>query len=160
MLQADRASIVADAIEYVKELKGTVQELQLMLQEKRRAAGDASSVKRRRSMDGGEDYTTIVNSTTMGSSVTPDNHRSSNVDDHGMPRCSWLQRTSQTGAHVDVRIVHDEVTIKVHQRRTKTCLLFFVLAVLQDLQLDLVHASGATIGEHDVFLFNSKVLRP
>lgn len=72
-------------------------------------------------------------------------------------RSSWLQRTSQNGTHVDVRIVHDEVTVKVSQRRSRSGLVFDVIAVLHELQLDLVHAHGATIGEHDVYLFNTKV---
>jgi hypothetical protein len=71
-------------------------------------------------------------------------------------RSSWLQRTSQNGTQVDVRIVHDEVTIKLTQRRRKNCLLD-VFGVLLELHLDLLQASGASIGEHDVFLFNTKV---
>lgn len=159
---------MADAIEYVKELKRMVQELQQLVHEKRRAAGDASSVKRLRrvSMDGGEPYNN--NKTAVGSSLSGQENNNAGghltvgndgfFPDGSQLQCSWLQQTSQNGAHVDVRVVHDEVTIKVNHRRSKSSLLFCVLALLQDLQLDLVHASGATVGEHDVFLFNTKIL--
>lgn len=143
----------------MKELKRTVQELQLLVQDKRRAAGDSSGGKRRRSMDGATDAYT--------GSFTPDNASNNSLlmqkgndsfsPDGSQLRCSWLQRTSQNGTHVDVRIVHDEVTIKVNQRRSKNGLVFDVIAVLQELQLDLIQAHGATIGEHDVYLFNTKV---
>jgi hypothetical protein len=32
-----------------------------------------------------------------------------------------------------------------------------VIVALQELRLDLLQASGANIGEHDVFFFNTKV---
>uniref|UniRef100_A0A7I4E7V0 BHLH domain-containing protein n=1 Tax=Physcomitrium patens TaxID=3218 RepID=A0A7I4E7V0_PHYPA len=157
--KADRASIVADAIEYVKELKRTVQELQLLVQEKRRAAGDSSGGKRRRSMDDADNYagSCTTENASNGHLVMQKGNDTFSTDGSQL-RSSWLQRTSQNGTHVDVRIVHDEVTIKVNQRRGKNCLVFDVIAVLQELQLDLLQASGATIGEHDVFLFNTKIL--
>ncbi|XP_024375414.1 transcription factor EAT1 isoform X2 [Physcomitrium patens] len=157
--KADRASIVADAIEYVKELKRTVQELQLLVQEKRRAAGDSSGAKRRRSLDATDTYpgACTPENASNGHLVMQKGNDTFSADGSQL-RSSWLQRTSQNGTHVDVRIVHDEVTIKVNQRRGKTCLVFDVISVLQELQLDLLQASGATIGEHDVFLFNTKIL--
>lgn len=70
-------------------------------------------------------------------------------------RCSWLQRKSKV-TEVDVRIVDDEVTIKVVQKKKINCLLF-VSKVLDQLHLDLHHVSGGQIGEHCSFLFNTKV---
>lgn len=60
---------------------------------------------------------------------------------------------------MDVRIVHDEVNIKLTQRRRRKCLLD-VMLVLHELHLDLLHAGGASVGEHDIYMFNTKVRRP
>lgn len=156
--QADRASIVADAIEYVKELKREVQDLQLMVQEKRRASGSLTGRKRsHRSMELADGSGLPTESMTDSAStfIQRANDHQFTVDGTHL-RTSWLQRTSQNGTQVDVRIVHDEVTIKLTQRRRKNCLLD-VFGVLQELHLDLLQASGASIGEHDVYLFNTKV---
>lgn len=143
----------------MKELKRTVQELQLLVQEKRRAAGDSSGGKRRRSMDATDAYTGSFTpeNASNGTHLAMQKGNDSFSPDGSQLRCSWLQRTSHNGTQVDVRIVHDEVTIKVNQRRSKNGLVFDVIAVLQELQLDLIQAHGATIGEHDVYLFNTKV---
>lgn len=70
-------------------------------------------------------------------------------------RCSWLQRKSKE-TEVDVRIVDDEVTIKVVQKKKVNCLLF-VSKVLDQFQLNIHHVTGGNIGEHYSFLFNTKV---
>lgn len=70
-------------------------------------------------------------------------------------RCSWLKRKSKF-TEVDVRIIDDEVTIKIVQKKKINCLLF-VSKVIDQLQLDLHHVAGAQIGEHHSFLFNTKV---
>ncbi|CAM6094463.1 unnamed protein product [Calypogeia fissa] len=175
--KADRASIVADAIEYVKELKRTVQELQLLVQEKRKetslkeAAGHyCSGSKRRRDTDDSNAESSAGGpvaeiSSTLSRSFSLNLGKGGTVDplaDICHLRNSWLQRTSQsTGTHVDVRIVHDEVTIKVTQRRRKQGrqLLLHAMITLSDLHLDLQHANGANIGEHDVYVFNTKILQ-
>jgi len=147
---------VADAIEYVKELKREVQDSQLMLQEKRRAAGGQK--RSHRSMDMADGALGLPGDMTAVDSASTYIQKGNEgyAMDGSHLRSSWLQRTSQTGTQVDIRIVHDEVTIKLTQRRRKNCLLD-VFGVLQELHLDLLQASGASIGEHDVFLFNTKV---
>ena len=70
-------------------------------------------------------------------------------------RCSWLQRKSKV-TEVDVRVVDDEVTIKVFQKKKINCLLV-VSKVLDQLHLDLHHVAGGQIGEHYSFLLNTKV---
>lgn len=72
-------------------------------------------------------------------------------------RCSWLQRKSKV-TEVDVRIVDDEVTIKVVQKKKINCLLV-VTKVLDQLHLDLHHVSGGQIGEHYSFLLSTKVIK-
>lgn len=150
----DRASIVGDAIDYIKELLITVNELNLLLERKR--WGRERRCKRRRvaideeveeeaAVDGGESSITAV--TPPGDPAD----RSFN----GALRSSCLQRKSKA-TEVDVRIVNDEVMIKLVQRKKINCLLH-VTRVLDELQLDLHHVSGGHIGEHYSFLLNSKV---
>lgn len=70
-------------------------------------------------------------------------------------RSSWLQRKSKN-TEVDVRIIDDEVTIKLVQQKKINCLLF-VSKVLDELQLDLHHVAGGLIGDFYSYLFNTKV---
>ncbi|KAJ7294811.1 hypothetical protein O6H91_15G051000 [Diphasiastrum complanatum] len=145
--KADRASIVADAIEYVKELKRTVQELQLLLQDKR-----CGSSKKRLKVD---DSPADMESTSQQSLQV--RGQEAFVSDASQLRSSWLQRTSQQGTQVDVRIVDNEVNIKVTQRKRRNCLLN-VMLILHELRLDILHANGASIGEHHIFMFNTKIM--
>ena len=71
-------------------------------------------------------------------------------------RSSWLQRKSKD-TEVDVRIIDDEVTIKLAQRKKINCLLI-VSKVLDELQLDIHHVAGGLVGDNYSFLFNSKVV--
>ncbi|KAH9289949.1 hypothetical protein KI387_034066, partial [Taxus chinensis] len=75
---------------------------------------------------------------------------------NGSLRSSWLQRRSKEGTHVDVRIVDNEVSIKLIQRKRRSCLLCVSL-ILHELQLEILHANGANIGEHNFFMFNTKI---
>ncbi|PIN05483.1 hypothetical protein CDL12_21972 [Handroanthus impetiginosus] len=70
-------------------------------------------------------------------------------------RSSWLHRKSKN-TEVDVRIIENEVTVKLVQQKRINCLLF-VSKVLDELQLDLQHVSGGLIGDYYSFLFNSKI---
>ncbi|KAL7083471.1 hypothetical protein ACP275_14G164700 [Erythranthe tilingii] len=129
----DRASIVKDAINYINELKRSVAELQLLVEKKR------CSRERMKRPKTENDESNSVGNLESGSSL----------------RSSWLQRKSKN-TEVDVRIVDDEVTVKLVQQKRINCLLF-VSKVLDELQLDLHHVAGGLIGDYYSFLFNSKI---
>ncbi|KAJ6749936.1 hypothetical protein OIU85_000552 [Salix viminalis] len=140
----DRASVVGEAIDYIKELLRTVQELKLLVEKKR--CGRERIKRRKTEEDGGADV--LDNSNIK---VEPDQSAYSN----GSLRSSWLQRKSKD-TEVDVRLIEDEVTIKLIQRKKVNCLLY-VSKVLDELQLDLHHAAGGLIGDYYSFLFNTKI---
>ncbi|KZV31601.1 hypothetical protein F511_13541 [Dorcoceras hygrometricum] len=140
----DRASIVGDAINYINELKRTVNELKVLTEKKRcrkeKLKRPKTEEKDGISMEGNE-------SNSLGEMDQPYNGSSL--------RSSWLHRKSKN-TEVDVRIVDDEVTVKLVQQKRINCLLF-VSKVLDDLQLDLHHVAGGLIGDYYSFLFNSKI---
>ncbi|CAK7342065.1 unnamed protein product [Dovyalis caffra] len=140
----DRASVVGDAIAYIKELLRTVQELKLLVEKKR--CGRERLKRRKNEEDGGVDV--VENSNIK---VEQDQSAYNN----GSLRSSWLQRKSKD-TEVDVRLIEDEVTIKLVQRKKVNCLLS-VSKVLDELQLDLHHAAGGLIGDYYSFLFNTKI---
>ncbi|XP_030467571.2 transcription factor bHLH91-like [Syzygium oleosum] len=141
--KGDRASIVGDAIEYIKELLRTVNELKLLVEKKR--WGTERSKRQKADEEGfdGEISITRPLGNPAGQSC------------NGTLRSSWLQRKSKV-TEVDVRIIDDEVTIKLVQRKKINCLLH-VSRVLDELQLDLHHVAGGHIGEHYSFLLNTKI---
>ncbi|RWW20132.1 hypothetical protein GW17_00015776 [Ensete ventricosum] len=69
----------------------------------------------------------------------------------GGPRSSWLQRRSKDGA-VDVRIIDDEVNVKLTQKKKPNCLLHAAKA-LDELHLDLTHVAGGNVGDHHSLSF-------
>ncbi|XP_057800448.1 transcription factor bHLH91-like isoform X2 [Salvia miltiorrhiza] len=118
----DRASIVQDAIVYIEELKRTVSELKGLVEKKRCAR---ERLKRPKMEENGSVESKCV--AENGSSL----------------RSSWLHRKSKN-TEVDVRIIDDEITVKLVQQKRINCLLF-VSKVLDDLQLDLHHVAGGLI---------------
>ncbi|KAB1221396.1 Transcription factor bHLH91 [Morella rubra] len=141
--QPDKASVVADAIEYIKELTRRVNELKWLVEKKR--CGRETSKRPKTEDDDAVNDEESCNMKPLG-----DTDHSFN----GSLRCSWLRRKSKY-TEVDVRIIHDEVTIKLVQRKNN-CLVF-VSKALDELQLDLHHVASGHIGDFYSFLINSKI---
>ncbi|KAE8689643.1 Transcription factor bHLH10 [Hibiscus syriacus] len=141
----DRASIVGDAISYIKELLDTVHELKILVDKKRCGQDRSKRLKTEdavRNADAGD-----VDCKSLGGD--PDQFYNTSLSS------SWLQRKSKD-YEVHVRIIDNEVTIKLVQRKKINCLLF-VSRLLDELQLDLHHVAGGNIGDYYSFLFNSKI---
>ncbi|KAB2084710.1 hypothetical protein ES319_A05G352200v1 [Gossypium barbadense] len=142
----DRASIVGDAIDYIKELLRTVRELKLVVEKKRCGQDRSKRLKTEETAtaaDAGDGECKLLG---LGD---PDQCYNTCL------RSSWLQRKSKN-SEVDVRVIDDEVTIKLVQRKKINCLLF-VSRLLDELQLDLHHVAGGNIGDYYSFLFNTKI---
>ncbi|XP_021725266.1 transcription factor bHLH91-like [Chenopodium quinoa] len=153
----DRASIVLDAINHIHELRRTVGELKILVDKKR-----ISKIKRHKTQEdtntppvGGDQHGTGVDAVAA---VKPEPEEDFNCSTAIQLRSSWIQRKWKD-SEVDVRIVDDDVTIKLVQRKKINCLLS-VSRTLDELQLDLRHVAGGEVGDYYSYLFNTKVIRP
>ncbi|XP_040385911.1 transcription factor TIP2-like [Oryza brachyantha] len=146
----DRATVISDAIEYIQELGRTVEELTLLVEKKRRrgelqgdvvdVAPSAVLLEAAESSEG-----EVAAATTAAAVVVP----------RQLIRSTYIQRRSKE-TFVDVRIVEDDVNIKLTKRRRDGCLAAASRA-LDDLRLDLVHLSGGKIGDCHIYMFNTKI---
>uniref|UniRef100_A0A1D1Y3U5 Transcription factor bHLH89 n=1 Tax=Anthurium amnicola TaxID=1678845 RepID=A0A1D1Y3U5_9ARAE len=140
----DRASIIAEATDYVQELLRRIDELRILVE-----------AKRQRSDRGRKTSTAVQAEVDQKPSVQHsggDLGRPSN----GLLRTSWLQRTLKDTS-VDVRIVEDEVNIKLVRRRKAGCCLLLVARAILDLQLELLHLAAGDMGDSHVFMINCKI---
>ncbi|RWR87271.1 transcription factor EAT1-like protein [Cinnamomum micranthum f. kanehirae] len=139
--KTDRASVVSDAIDYIKELHRRINELKILVEKKRCAR------ERRKRLKVEDDASNEIES----SSVTADRDQPFN----GSLRSSWLLRKSKE-TMVDVRIIEDEVNIKLTQRK-KANFILLVAKILDELQLELLQLAGGNIGDYYIFMFNAKI---
>ncbi|TVU15885.1 hypothetical protein EJB05_39428 [Eragrostis curvula] len=140
----DRASIVGDAIEYIDELNRTVKELKILVEQKKHGHNREKMIK----LDHEADADGVSSSMRQ---VRDDQDSQLN----GTIRSSWIHRRSKE-CHVDVRIVDDEVNIKLAEKK-KANSLFHAAKVLDEFKLELIHAVGGIIGDHHIFMLNTKV---
>ncbi|KAI3911196.1 hypothetical protein MKW92_026098 [Papaver armeniacum] len=146
----DRATVVQDAIEYIKELRRTVDELKILVDKKR-----CGSRNKKLKTEAAAAATGDMESSTMKPATLNGNTDRDQNSFNGPVRSSWLQRKSKE-TEVDVRIIDDDVTIKLIQR-SKMNNLLLVSRIIDELELDLLHVSGGCIGDHYSFWFNTKI---
>ncbi|KAM3369943.1 hypothetical protein ACQJBY_017673 [Aegilops geniculata] len=141
----DRASVVGDAIEYIDELNRTVKELKILVEQK----WHGTNRRKIRKLD--EEAAADGES----SSMRPMRDEQDNQLD-GAIRSSWVQRRSRE-CHVDVRIVENEINIKLTEKKKANSSLLHVAKVLDEFHLEIIHVVGGIIGDHYIFMFNTKV---
>ncbi|XP_004953537.2 transcription factor EAT1 [Setaria italica] len=140
----DRASIVGDAIEYINELNRTLKQLRILMEKKR------NSTDRRKKLKLDDEAADDGESSSM-QPVSDDQNNQMN----GPIRSSWVQRRSKE-CDVDVRIVDDEINIKFTEKKRANSLLC-AAKVLEEFHLELIHVVGGIIGDHHIFMFNTKI---
>uniref|UniRef100_A0A0D9UZX6 BHLH domain-containing protein n=1 Tax=Leersia perrieri TaxID=77586 RepID=A0A0D9UZX6_9ORYZ len=146
----DRATVISDAIEYIQELGRTVEELTLLVEKKRRRREmqgdvvDAAPSAMDQAAESSEGEVAAAAAAAMVAAARQQPIRS-----------TYIQRRSKE-TFVDVRIVEDDVNIKLTKRRSDGCLAAASRA-LDDLRLELVHLSGGKIGDCHIYMFNTKI---
>ncbi|KAF3340494.1 transcription factor TIP2-like protein [Carex littledalei] len=157
----DRATIVSDAIDYINELCRTVNELKLLVEKKRIQC--STSFNKDTGAGDMESSNVNVNVMPTNSLLAPDGFKGNGGEqDQGLAkgsrlRCSWLQRRSKE-ASVDVRIIEDEVNIKITKKKKAIGCLLPVSRALDELRLQLLNLSGGIIGECHVYMFNTQIM--
>lgn len=96
-----------------------------------------------------------VSNLDVESNTVYDDQQAYNANSTSTTKSSWLQCKSKN-VEVDVRIIDDEVTIKLVQQKRINCLLV-VSQVFDELNLDVQHVAGGLIGGYYSYLFNNKV---
>ncbi|RCV23746.1 hypothetical protein SEVIR_5G029100v4 [Setaria viridis] len=146
----DRATVISDAIEYIQELGRTVEELTLLVEKKRR----------RMELQG--DVVDAAPAVAVAAAAAGEAESSEGEVAPPPPavqrqpiRSTYIQRRSKDTS-VDVRIVEEDVNIKLTKRRRDGCLAAASRA-LDDLRLELVHLSGGKIGDCHIYMFNTKI---
>lgn len=142
--------MISDAIEYIQELGRTVEELTLLVEKKRR----------RMELQG--DVVDAAPAVAVAAAAAGEAESSEGEVAPPPPavqrqpiRSTYIQRRSKDTS-VDVRIVEEDVNIKLTKRRRDGCLAAASRA-LDDLRLELVHLSGGKIGDCHIYMFNTKV---
>ena len=142
--------MISDAIEYIQELGRTVEELTLLVGKKRRRMELQGDVV---------DAAPTVAVPATGEAESSEGEVAPTPPPAAQQRqpirSTYIQRRSKDTS-VDVRIVEEDVNIKLTKRRRDGCLAAASRA-LDDLQLDLVHLSGGKIGDCHIYMFNTKV---
>ena len=139
--------MISDAIEYMQELGRTVEELTLLVGKKRRRMELQGDVV---------DAAPAVAVPAAGEAESSEGEVAPPPAAQRQPiRSTYIQRRSKDTS-VDVRIVEEDVNIKLTKRRRDGCLAAASRA-LDDLRLDLVHLSGGKIGDCHIYMFNTKV---
>ncbi|KAK3037996.1 hypothetical protein RJ639_029947 [Escallonia herrerae] len=129
--KGDRASIVGDAMEYIKELLRTVDKFKILVEEKR-----CSRVRIKVSKT--EEVDHAFDNTVSGL------------------RSSLVQRKSRN-SEVDVRVIDNELTIKIFQQKKIINCLLLVSKFLNEIGLDLQHVAGGLIGDYYSFFISTKI---
>lgn len=136
-IKTDRASVVGDAINYIKEMRRAIDHLKVLVEKKRRGMTSCKRLKT-------EEEEPVID--MESSSIKP-------VPFNGSSKSSWLLRKSKE-AIVDICIIDNEINIKLIQRKKGNCFLL-VARVVDELQLEV---TGGKVGEYYVFNFKSKVI--
>ncbi|KAL9334253.1 hypothetical protein Peur_074392 [Populus x canadensis] len=142
----DRATVIRDAIKYIIQLIRTVYELKQLVEKTRGKKLDTI---------GGVD---VFTKPVVRESQYSHSYNDVSIGPSFSKKHSWVQRKSKD-TEIDVRIIGDEVTIKVlHRKKKNNYCLMFVSRVLDEFHMDLHFVSSCYIGyETYYFQFKTKI---